>query len=177
MTTHFTRQFLETLYPDPVTEAGGRLVLWTRRQGSRTSRSYWVESLDRAVELAGSLRRGFVGAGRPDQGLPSWGSFEEWSDLVRGAVVWLGYPDPAETCAELEETSAFSAERAFVLAFADVFADRGVTAREILERAADPPAGCQALRAGVEDLFPRLKPGELPTPIRLGGARFSPHRP
>ncbi|MEE8523174.1 MAG: hypothetical protein V3T72_04525, partial [Thermoanaerobaculia bacterium] len=56
MTTHFTRQFLETLYPDPVTEAGGRLVLWTRRQGSRTSRSYWVESLDRAVELAGSLR-------------------------------------------------------------------------------------------------------------------------
>ncbi len=38
----------------------------------------------------------------------------------------------------------------------------------ILERAADPPAGSQALRAAVEDLFPRLKPGELPTPVRLG---------
>jgi hypothetical protein len=140
------------------------------REGFRHPRLLrWIgEERRRLLPAALTLLRGFVAAGRPDQQLPPWGSFDEWSDLVRGTVVWLGYPDPAETCAELEETSATSAERAFVVAFAAAFADRGVTAREILERAADPPAGGQALRAAIEDLFPRLKPGELPTPVRLG---------
>jgi hypothetical protein len=34
-------------------------------------------------------------AGRPTQNFASWGSFEKWSDLVRGAIMWAGVPDPA----------------------------------------------------------------------------------
>lgn len=41
-------------------------------------------------------------AGMPDQGLPAWGSFESWSMLIRGALVWSGLPDPAVTRHELE---------------------------------------------------------------------------
>ncbi len=129
----------------------------------------WIgEERRRLLPAALTLLRAFVDAGRPDQDLSSWGSFEEWSDLVRKTVVWLGYPDPAETCSELEETSEWTAERAFVVAFAEVFGHQGATAREILQRAADPPDGDQDLRSAVEDLFPRLKVGELPTPVRLG---------
>jgi hypothetical protein len=34
--------------------------------------------------------------------LSSWGSFQSWSRLVRGALIWAGEPDPANTRFELE---------------------------------------------------------------------------
>jgi hypothetical protein len=42
------------------------------------------------------MLRGFCAAGRPNQRLKPWGSFEGWSDLIRGTVVWCGLPDPGE---------------------------------------------------------------------------------
>ena len=36
---------------------------------------------------------GYIKAGRPDQHLSPWGSFEGWSALVRSALVWAGLPD------------------------------------------------------------------------------------
>jgi putative DNA primase/helicase len=47
-----------------------------------------------------TLLRGFHVAGRP--GCPAaLGSFEEWSDLVRGALLWVGAADPVETMEEI----------------------------------------------------------------------------
>jgi hypothetical protein len=43
------------------------------------------------------ILRGYCAAGRPDQKLVPFGSFEGWSDLVRSAVVWIGWPDPCLT--------------------------------------------------------------------------------
>jgi hypothetical protein len=42
-------------------------------------------------------------AGRPNHGLPSWGSFEGWSKLIRNVVRWVGLPDPGDTRAQLME--------------------------------------------------------------------------
>jgi hypothetical protein len=44
-------------------------------------------------------------AGRPKQKMSEWGGYEEWSEVVRGAIVWLGLPDPAETKREMREAS------------------------------------------------------------------------
>ena len=52
-----------------------------------------------------TILRGFIAAKRPDQKLKSWGSFEEWSDLVRAAIVWCGRADPGETRTELRLTA------------------------------------------------------------------------
>ena len=60
---------------------------------------------ERRAELLSSalvILKAFMRAGMPDQGLPAWGSFESWSGLVRGALVWSGLPDPAATRHELE---------------------------------------------------------------------------
>jgi hypothetical protein len=54
-----------------------------------------------------TILRGFCVAGRPDQGIKPWGSYEAWSALVRNAVVWAGQqdnedlPDPGESRLEL----------------------------------------------------------------------------
>jgi hypothetical protein len=58
-----------------------------------------------------TLLRGYCAAGRPDQGLTPWGSYEAYSALVRSAVVWAGkvagvdLPDPALGREELRKTS------------------------------------------------------------------------
>jgi hypothetical protein len=51
-----------------------------------------------------TVLRAFFVAGCPDQGLSPWGSFEGWSRLVRGALVWAGEPDPYAGRKELVET-------------------------------------------------------------------------
>lgn len=49
-----------------------------------------------------TILRAFVAAGAPEQALPL-GSFEEWSHLVRDALIWLGEPDPLGTMARVRE--------------------------------------------------------------------------
>jgi putative DNA primase/helicase len=53
---------------------------------------------DRGKYVAAALTvvRAYIVAGKPGK-LPQLASFEEWSDLVRSALVWLGLPDPVET--------------------------------------------------------------------------------
>lgn len=41
-----------------------------------------------------TILRAYHVAGKPEQKLPSWGSFTTWSRLVRGALVWAGCADP-----------------------------------------------------------------------------------
>lgn len=78
------------------------------------------ETRTRRVELLGAaltiirafcLARSEPGFVAPD--LPRWGSFEEWSAIVRGAIVWVGKADPASVRKDLEtfadtQTSALS---------------------------------------------------------------------
>lgn len=49
------------------------------------------------LSAALTILRAYHVAGRPKQGLAAWGSFGEWSDLVRAACVWAGLVDPYRT--------------------------------------------------------------------------------
>lgn len=57
------------------------------------------------VAAALTILRGYVAAGRPAQNLTAWGSFGDWSNIVRATLVWSGLPDPADTIVDLRETS------------------------------------------------------------------------
>jgi hypothetical protein len=60
------------------------------------------EKRNELLSAALTILKAYILAGRPSQKIPAWGSFEEWSALVRGCLVWAGQPDPAESRAELE---------------------------------------------------------------------------
>lgn len=62
-----------------------------------------------------TLLRAYHVAGRPKDDLPTFGRFEEWSDWIRQAVVWLGLPDPCATRRRIEETDPVRAELAQLL--------------------------------------------------------------
>jgi hypothetical protein len=52
-----------------------------------------------------TILRAYCRAGRPQQTLQNFGSFEGWSQLVRQAVVWVGLPDPCLTRTRLVATA------------------------------------------------------------------------
>jgi hypothetical protein len=69
----------------------------------------------RYVEAALTVLRGWHCAGRPD-GKADWGSYESWSEIIRGAMTWLGYADPADTRTELAEAATEDGAFTVVLA-------------------------------------------------------------
>ena len=70
----------------------------------RRNLNEWVPA-NRARLLTAALTvlRAYIVAGKPKQDIPPYGSYEEWSDLVRSALVWLGEADPCLSRAALEE--------------------------------------------------------------------------
>src|SRR5262249_42722346 len=59
----------------------------------------------RLVSAALTLLRAYWEAGLPPQPLEPYGSFEEWSDLIRSALVWAGAADPCTGREGLEAAS------------------------------------------------------------------------
>jgi len=58
----------------------------------------WVaENRPRLAIAALTILRAYFVAGRPVQPGGVWGSYESWSELVRGAIVWAGLADPLKT--------------------------------------------------------------------------------
>lgn len=128
-----------------------------------------------------TVLRAYVEAGRPAQGLKPWGGFQEWSDLIRNALVWAGQPDPGET---REGVNAMQDQErsglAGLLAAWEAAAPngRGLTVADVLRwlspqesLTADPSAPprevCQRLRDALLELCPG-RDGKLPTPKSLG---------
>lgn len=126
-----------------------------------------IEYVQRARPLlaaaALTVLRGYHVAGRPNP--PSaYGSFEEWSSLVRGAVMWCGHADPKLTQQVLraEADTEASALRALIGAVSALEAD-AVTARDIIDQ-----AGTNAeLRDALEAFAPARTPNALPSPKTL----------
>lgn len=55
----------------------------------------WATLQRPRLAVAGlTVVRAFFAADRPDNGLTPWGSFEAWSNLIRGAIVFSGNADP-----------------------------------------------------------------------------------
>ncbi len=84
----------------------------TPKEESPELRTGFVHSLpaavnkDRTKYLTAALTvvRAYIVAGRPRQELSAFGSFEEWSDLIRSALVWAGAVDPCAGCADVRRS-------------------------------------------------------------------------
>src|SRR5262249_26249997 len=122
----------------------------------------WVgENRPRLLAAALTILRGYCAAGRPDQELPAWGSFEGWSALVRSAVVWSGLLDPGETRLLLQDQADVAAESmAVVLSCWERLArsGRGLPAAEVIhqlykEPPTTPPDFFTDLRDALEALL------------------------
>ena len=90
----------------------------------------------RLVRAGLTVLRAFHVAGRPKQDLRVFGRFEEWSDLIRSALVWCGQPDPCLGRKRVEQYDPVrELLRALGLSWYDALGDTPVSANHVLERA------------------------------------------
>jgi hypothetical protein len=91
----------------------------------------------RYVATALTALRAFVVAGAPEQTKPL-GSFEEWSRLVRDALIWLGEPDPVDTMERVREQDPQRAALAAVLEqWNAIVGTKRASAKELIDYATD----------------------------------------
>lgn len=110
-----------------------------------------VEYLSAAL----TILRAYWVAGRPDQGLKPWGSFEGWSDVVRSCVNWLTGFDPGATRQELAEQADTSASllRSMLHGWLELDGGRtGVPTTEAFRQLKEYPNRFHALREAVAEL-------------------------
>jgi hypothetical protein len=86
-----------------------------------------------------SILHHYIKAGRPNQHLSSWGTFQEWSDLIRSALVWSGVPDcdTREDLAKNSNSDTYSLLRQLVASFSELGATSygaAVTVKGIIDR-------------------------------------------
>lgn len=124
----------------------------------------------RLVAAALTVLRAFCIAGRPDARLTPWGSYEAWSALVRGAVVWSGLRDPGKTREELTSTGDAEKNALYDLLreWRTTFGAKGATVAEALRALGETTGGFAgrpkhaALRAALSELCPPPRADALP---------------
>ncbi len=136
-----------------------------------------AEHHPRLAVAALTLLRAYVVAGRPTQGLPAWGSFQPWSDLIASAIVWAGGPNvlEARATAAADEDETTAALRSLLRHWPRL-APNGISARDAIETLYTPqymrgeaaPDGFDDLRGAIEALAPPAKLGNRPEPRKLG---------
>jgi hypothetical protein len=137
-------------------------------------RQHVLTNRGRLLSAALTILRAYCRAGCPAQNLKPWGSFEGWSALVRGAVVWLRMPDPADTREDLRQGGCPEAD-ALAALYAGIEAldpmGQGLTAASIIEQAGlrFGNSVVKALLEALPVLCPtKDKPGVLPSSQSLG---------
>jgi hypothetical protein len=86
------------------------------------------------VGLALTILRAYHLAGRPNKEV--LGSFEEWSHLVRGALLWLGEADPVNTMEEVRKQDPRNAAlKAVIMEWGRIWGDTPVTVHMMVEKA------------------------------------------
>jgi len=98
---------------------------------------------DRGKYIAAALTiaRAYIVAGHPGQ-LPALASFEDWSRIVRSALVWLGRADPVETMeAARNDDPTTSSLRAVLAAWHGAIGSAERTIGKILQAAAEQMMG------------------------------------
>lgn len=126
---------------------------------------------NRGLYIAAALTvvRAYVVAGCPGQ-LPALASFDDWSRMVRSALVWLGRPDPLLTMKKAkEEDPTTSILRQLFHAWHDAAGLQACTANEIVAKAALRDTHNSLVHEGLADALAEIA-GDRPTlsPRSLG---------
>jgi hypothetical protein len=120
-----------------------------------------------------TILRAYIQAGKPPQPLKPM-DFPAWSGLIRNVVYWATGLDPAAGRAELRKADSHHEHcAAFVEAWREVQDQRQVRAMTTTDLVRELASGNQSkayetMRAALSELWPKLKPGDLPSSGTIG---------
>lgn len=90
------------------------------------------------VSAALTIIQAWIAAGQPKADVPNIAGFEDWSDLCRHSLIWLGEPDPATSLIQQMTHDPDKEQLGDLLrAWRAEFGDRSLMVRQVLKRAED----------------------------------------
>lgn len=72
------------------------------RKFDREIKQYVLGNRGRLIQASLTILRAYALANWPEQNIKPFGRFEEWSNWIRAALVWLGCADPNDTRKDIE---------------------------------------------------------------------------
>ncbi|MFZ1828291.1 MAG: hypothetical protein WAW42_05885 [Candidatus Competibacteraceae bacterium] len=106
------------------------------REFSRDLYDWIPEHRPQLVAAGLTILRAYLVAGRPKQPIKTLGGFEDWSGLVRSALIWLGEADPTAGRVEFENADPSRLKlRMLLLAWYATFKSAGATSKEAVAKA------------------------------------------
>ncbi len=103
-------------------------------------REYIPQHRGKLVKAALTILRAYHLADKPSQEIKQFGRFEDWSNLVRSAIVWIDMTDPCESRKEIEEADPVRQQLSeFFTAWYILFDDRSITVRELISQSISTP--------------------------------------
>lgn len=132
----------------------------------------WV--MARQPELFGAaatILRAYIFAGKPRAQVTRLGSFEEWNNLVRGALIWIGQEDPVQgLVGNTREMDAAADSNTVLMAELSKIPEMlngGMMSCDLVDRIARDHTGCRDLKQVILEMLPN-KYGDLLTPKDVG---------
>ena len=103
------------------------------RSFSLILREYIPQNRAKLVNAALTILRAYHVAGRLSQNLTEYGRFEEWSNWVRSAIVWIGMTDPNKTRTEIEQADPIRMMLCRIFtSWYELFGDRPIKVKELV---------------------------------------------
>lgn len=123
-------------------------------------RTFKSDPFDKVLENRGlyvaaalTVVRAYVVAGCPNQ-LSPLASFEDWSRLIRSALVWLGRPDPCDTMAAAREDDPTTTNlRQLYRAWHNVVQANGCTSSEMISYAGSRAVDNKPIYPALNEIF------------------------
>jgi len=130
----------------------------------RRNLNEWIpQNRARLLSAALTILRAYIVAGKPKQPIAPYGSFEEWSDWIRSALVWLGETDPCLSRTALEDDDpVLSSLHAVLSLWSRDLGPRVYTAAEVCQKAEGD------LLIALQDIAASRRDPEKLDPRRLG---------
>ncbi len=117
---------------DPRCERPGERVF------SRDLRKYVPENRGALACAAPTIIRAFIAAGSPDQGLPPYRLFSEWSHWIRSSLAWLDMPDPYQSSKIAADSDPIKKQLKVLFEISYAIIPLSFTAKELCVIANDP---------------------------------------
>jgi hypothetical protein len=97
----------------------------------------WVtDHRPRLLAAALTALRAYIVAGQPQQQIQPYGSFDAWSALIRGCLVWCGWPDPnaSREYIEAENDLGYEELSGLLAAWEAVIGTQEITLQRLIQR-------------------------------------------
>lgn len=140
------------------------------REFKRDIAKFTLENRGRLVDACLTIPRAYLLAGSPNKP-KQLGSFGDWSDLIRGALIWLGEIDPVDTQTEVARRDETRNQLAVILnCWYQALGEHEQTAKRVITDATNPQSEGENfadLRLALTDICLDQKTGQLSSK-RLG---------